>query len=144
MSRTRASGFPGGLVIKNRLAMWGKPVRFLVWEDPTSRGATRPLGYNYWAFTLEPTYSNCWRPECPRPCAPQQRKPPQWEALRREPLLFATIESPRTATNTQCSQKTNKKRTWASLSPEPRNQGPHPHRGWWPQPEHKVPKTPPR
>ena len=41
ISRTRASGFPGGLVTKNRLAMQGKLVRFLVWEDPTCWGATR-------------------------------------------------------------------------------------------------------
>ena len=41
ISRTQASGFPGGLVTKNRLAMQGKLVRFLVWEDPTCWGATR-------------------------------------------------------------------------------------------------------
>ena len=34
----------------------------LVWEDPTSHGATKPMHYNDWA------------------CAPQQEKTPKWEA----------------------------------------------------------------
>ena len=37
-------------------------VRALVWEDPTCRGATRPVSHNYWA------------------CALQQDRPRQWEA----------------------------------------------------------------
>ena len=29
------------------LLMQGTPVRALVWEDPTCRGATRPVSHNY-------------------------------------------------------------------------------------------------
>ena len=31
------------------LLMQGTRVRVLVWEDPTCRGATRPVSHNYWA-----------------------------------------------------------------------------------------------
>ena len=41
--------FPGGTVVKNRLPMQGTRVRSLVQEDPTSRGATKPMCDNYWA-----------------------------------------------------------------------------------------------
>ena len=49
------------------LPMQGTWVRALVGEAPTCRGATKPLRHNYWA-------------RAPRACAPQQEKPPQWEA----------------------------------------------------------------
>ena len=53
-------GFPGGVVVKNPpawaslvaqwlricLPMQGTGVRALVWEDPTCRGATRPVSHN--------------------------------------------------------------------------------------------------
>ena len=53
--------FPGGAVVKNSpagaslvaqwlricLLMQGTRVRALVWEDPTCRGATRPVSHNY-------------------------------------------------------------------------------------------------
>ena len=42
-------------------------VRALVWEDLTCHGATKPVRHNYWALV-------------PRAHAPQQEKPPQWEA----------------------------------------------------------------
>ena len=32
-----------------RLPMQGTRVRALVWEDPTCRGATKPVSHNYWA-----------------------------------------------------------------------------------------------
>ena len=47
--------------------MQGTQVRALVQEDPTCRGAAKPVRHNYWART-------------PRAHAPQQEKPPQWEA----------------------------------------------------------------
>ena len=44
------------------LLVQGTRVRALVWEDPTCRGATRPMSHNYWA--------------CPSgACAPQQERP---------------------------------------------------------------------
>ena len=49
-----------------------------VWEDPTSRKATKPMHYNYWSVRS-------------RACALQQNKLPQWEAhkpqLGSSPLL---------------------------------------------------------
>ena len=40
----------------------GTRVRALVWEDPTCRGATRPMSHNYWACASGA-------------CAPQQERP---------------------------------------------------------------------
>ena len=46
-------GFPGGL------PMQGTRVRALVWEDPTCRGAAKPVCHNYWSpRTLEPMLHN--------------------------------------------------------------------------------------
>ena len=42
--------------------MQGTRVRALVWEDPTCRGATRPVSHNYWACASGA-------------CAPQQERP---------------------------------------------------------------------
>ena len=44
------------------LPMQGTRVRALVWEDPTRRGATRPMSHNYWACASGA-------------CAPQQERP---------------------------------------------------------------------
>ena len=49
------------------LPMQGTRVRALVWEDPTCRGATRPVSHNYWGCASGA-------------CAPQQERPRQWEA----------------------------------------------------------------
>ena len=62
-----------------RLPMQGTRVRALVREDPTCRGATKPVRHNYWACALEPTSHNYWA-RAPRARALQQEKPPQWEA----------------------------------------------------------------
>ena len=40
------------------LPMQGMWVRALVQEDHTCRGATKPVGHNYWACALEPTSHN--------------------------------------------------------------------------------------
>ena len=56
-------GFPGGAVVKNLSANAGDTVprvRALAWEDPTFRGATKPVHHNYWACTLEPVSHNYW------------------------------------------------------------------------------------
>ena len=49
------------------LPMQGTRVRVLVWEDPTCRGATRPVSHNYWACASGA-------------CASQQERPRQWKA----------------------------------------------------------------
>ena len=59
--------------------MQGTRVRALVQEDPTCRGASKPVRHNYWACALEPASHNYWA-RVPRARAPQQEKPPQWEA----------------------------------------------------------------
>ena len=74
--------------------MQGTWVLSLVWEDPTCRGASKPVRHNYWAYALEPASHNYWahalellspraattKAPAPRARAPQQEKPPQWEA----------------------------------------------------------------
>ena len=56
--------------------MQGTLIRSLVWEDPTCCGATKPEHHNYWACgNLQ-----LLKPVPLRVCAPQQEKPPQWEA----------------------------------------------------------------
>ena len=59
----------------------------LVWEDPTCRKATKPMRHNYWACALEPhepqllsLHAATTEARMPRAHAPQQEKPPQWEA----------------------------------------------------------------
>ena len=49
------------------LPVQGTRVRALVWEDPTCRGATKPVSHNYWACASGA-------------CAPQRERPRQWEA----------------------------------------------------------------
>ena len=73
--------------------MQGTWVRALVWEDPTCCGATKPREpqlLNPRATTTEALM--------PRARAPQQEKPPQWEARalqqRVAPALSATREKP--------------------------------------------------
>ena len=85
--------------LRIHLPMQGTRVRALVREDPTCRGATKPVHHNYWACALEPATHNYWacvpqllslhsrahtphllKPTDSRARAPQQEKPPQWEA----------------------------------------------------------------
>ena len=85
--------------LRIHLSMQGSRVRALVREDPTCRGATKPVRYNYWACALEPVSHNYWarmpqllKARVPRACAPQQRE-------------ATAMRSPCTATKTQHSQK---------------------------------------
>ena len=75
--------------LKMCLPMQGTQVPSLVPEDPTCRGATKPVRHNYWACAPEPTNHNCWarvpqllEPACPRACAPQQRQATAMRSLR--------------------------------------------------------------
>ena len=52
-----------------RLPMQGTWVRALVREDPTCRGATKPVSHSYWACALEPASHNYWA------CMPQLQEP---------------------------------------------------------------------
>ena len=76
------------------LPMQGTRVRALVWEDPTCRGATKPVSHNYWACATGA-------------CAPQQEGRDSERPVHRDeewPPLAATRESPRTETKAQHSQ----------------------------------------
>ena len=94
--------------------MQGTWVRAMVREDPTCRGATKPVRHNYWACALEPASHNYWarepqllKPEHLEPVLHNKEKLPQWEACapqQRVAPLATTRESPRTATKTQGSQ----------------------------------------
>ena len=73
--------------LRIHLPMQGTRVRALVREDPTCRGATKPVRCNYWACTLQPASHNYWahvpqllKPTRLEPRALQQEKPMQWEA----------------------------------------------------------------
>ena len=74
--------------LRIRLPMQGTRVRALVREDPTCRGATKPVSHNYWACALEPASHNYWAREpqllslCSRALEPQLLKP-----ARLEPVL---------------------------------------------------------
>ena len=46
--------------LRIRLPMQGTQVRALVWEDPTGRGAAKPVYHNYWACALQPVSHNYW------------------------------------------------------------------------------------
>ena len=95
--------------------MYGTRVRSLVQEDPTYRGATKPISHNYWDWVpqlpkpacprahmlqlLKPTCSRAHVPQllspcaatnearAPRACAPQQEKPSRWEARAPQPRV---------------------------------------------------------
>ena len=57
--------------------MQGTRVRALVREDPTCRGATKPVSHNYWAGALEPMSHNYWAH------VPQLLKPAHLEPVLR-------------------------------------------------------------
>ena len=46
--------------LRIHLPRQGTWVQALVWEDPTCRGATKPVRHNYWARALEPANHNYW------------------------------------------------------------------------------------
>ena len=50
-------------------------VKSLIQEDSTRHRTTKPVCHKYWAHVLQ-----LLKPMCPRACAPQQEKPPKWEA----------------------------------------------------------------
>ena len=77
--------------LRIRLPMQGTRVWALVREDPTCRGATKPVRHNYWACALEPTSHNYWA------CKPQLLSPRTYSpcSTTRE---ATTMRSPCTAT----------------------------------------------
>ena len=79
-SNVSPGGFPGGAVVKNRVPMQGTQVQALAREDPTGRGAAKPVRHNYWACALEPMSHNYWahmprllKPTCLEPVLRNKR-----------------------------------------------------------------------
>ena len=60
--KMRRLGFSGGSIVKNQPTDAGDMGSFLILEDPTCCGATKPMCHNYWAQALEPRSRNFWRP----------------------------------------------------------------------------------
>ena len=76
--------------LRIRLPRQGTWVWALVQEDPTCRGATKPVRHNYWACALEPASHNYWAH------VPQLLKPARLEPmLRNRSHRTATKSSPR-------------------------------------------------
>ena len=71
------------------LPMQGTWVWSLVQEDPSCRGATKPVRHNYWACALEPASHNCWSPCAWSPCSTTR------EATAMRSPRTATKSSPR-------------------------------------------------
>ena len=64
----------------------------LVREDPTCRGATKPIQHNYWAHMQQ-----LLKPVLPRAHALQKEKPPRWQA--HPPQLKSSSCSPQEEKN---------------------------------------------
>ena len=79
------------LWIRICLPMQGAWVQYLVWEDSTCCGATKPLCHSYWAHALEPASCNYW------PRLLQLLKPSSLEPVFGNKRSFSTVRSPHTA-----------------------------------------------
>ena len=108
---------PGNLIwVASLVAQWliiclpmqGTWVRALVQEDPTCRGATKPVHHNYWACALEPVSHNYWSlrawssGSATREATAMRSLCTATKSSPRSPQLE---KSPRVATKTQRSQK---------------------------------------
>ena len=83
--------------LRIHLPMQGTRVPALVWEDPTCRGATKPMRQNFWACALEPASHNYWAR------VPQLLKPTRLEPVLRNKGNHGN-GSPRTTTKSSpCS-----------------------------------------
>ena len=98
---------------KNPPAYAGDTGSIPVQENPTNRGATKPLQHNYWACAPEPESCNYWahvpqlpKHRQPRARAPQQEKPSSEKSTRQQRTApqVLQLEKTRTATKTQHSQ----------------------------------------
>ena len=95
LKNSRVSGFPGGAVVKNPPANAGDRVRALGQEDPTCRGATKPVHDNYWAWALDTGSHNYWAP-VPQLLKPAGLEPMLWNkrSHHNEKRVPATKSSP--------------------------------------------------
>ena len=86
-------------------------VQSLVGQDPTCRGAIKPMYCDHWAralepgaATTEPTHHKCWSPSIQEPVLHTQRSPPP-EACTPQPRAATAREETHTATKTQHSHR---------------------------------------
>ena len=101
--------------LRIHLPMQGTRVRALVREDPTCRGAAKPVHHNYWACALEPACHNYWahalqllKPTHLEPMLRNKRSHCNEKPAHRneeQPPLATTRESPCAAMKSQHSQK---------------------------------------
>ena len=104
--------------LRIRLPMQGTWVRSSVWENPTYRGANKPMRHNYWACALEPTSHNYWAhvPQllkfaCLEPVLHSKRSPCNEKPTHRNeevPLPSATREKPTRSNEDPMQPKINK------------------------------------
>ena len=92
--------------LRIHLPMQGTLVRALVQEDPTCRGATKPMRCNYWGCALEPASHSYWA-HSPQLLKPAGLEPVLWSKRSHcnEKPTDTTRESLRAAMKTQHSQK---------------------------------------
>ena len=102
--KTKTGTFLGVQWLRIRLPMQGKQVWALIQEDPTCRGATKPVHHNYWAWTLELMSHNYWghktqllKPACLEPMLCNKRSHCNEKPVHcneEQSPLAATRESP--------------------------------------------------
>ena len=86
--------------LRIHLPMQGTRVQALVWEDPTCRGASKPVATTTEPVRLEPVLRNKRGRDSERPMHRDEEWPP----------LATTRESPHTETKTQHSKNEKKKK----------------------------------
>ena len=89
----------------------------LVWEDPTCRGATKPVRHNYWACAVEPANCKYWAHELqlPKPmhpravlCNKRSRLSEKRTSSREQPSLASTREKDLCSNKDPAQPKINK------------------------------------
>ena len=100
----------------------GKQVRFLILEDPTGLGATKPVHPSYWACKPQLLKPMCLELVLCNKRSHCSEKPAHGN--EEEPLIATTRENAHAVTKTQCSQillnkQTNKPNSFFTISSRP-------------------------
>ena len=77
---------------------------FLVLEDPTGCGATKPVCHNYWACALESGSRNPWAHATTKPMCPTARAQPQENHWKEKPVHLNWTAVPLAATKEKSEQ----------------------------------------
>ena len=113
--------------LRIHLPMQGSQVRALGQEDPTCRGATKPVRHNSWACTLEPASHSYWAhvPQLLKPACLEHVFHSKRSHHNEKPTHTATKSSPRSPQlekarvqqqwpNTAKKEKKRKEKQWLS------------------------------